>query len=984
LASLVSISSVVAACGLACVPSAWGQGASGPMLGLGAGGQADGAGQGLGASALARGALASLETAHPGVGVTWYQGRVSAIYGVPMAFADTPDAAANQWLAAFGASLGAGEFKPGKGDAGGLELALIRAHDVSFGRFVVYVYQQLVGGVPVEHGQVRVLVRRDVPDALGVNRNAVVLVTAKVAGMGDAAGVVATGDAASDGPGLNPVVLTGAEALERAKASRVLRSLTKWSEPELVVYFGEGDMDPWIAPRRAWAMQGEIPEIERRRNVRVFVDAETGTLLHVRSLILHADVAATVNAFATPGLRADVAANPPVLTTLPGALVNAAAGGAGGAGVSGFTNASGIATLLGLPDAGTTLDVSLTQGEWTRVEDTVTGVSILSTSAATSGSSPVTLTLNSAPTQFTTAQVNAFLHSTITRNFIKGRAPAFPGLDAPLPARVNLITASNINFCNAFYDGVSTNYFQAGGGCNNTAFSTVVAHEYGHHVVRELGLAQGAFGEGFADSVAIMIYDTGQIGQDFTTTGGLIRNPESANRQYPCTSSAIHTCGQILGGTIREIRRNLNQVYSSGVALDVARQLFVDWAQIASGGQGLNAAHPTTAIELLTVDDDNAILADGTPHFCQIAAALSEHGIESPSLALRVAFAYPDGVPAFLPPNAETPVRVVVSSNGATPTPNTGRVFFRVGGVGSFQQRAMIQVAPNTYDALIPTGACGTGTEFYFQVSSSAGTIVSPNVGCAAAPVVASSGFVAIAGADDFEADRGWTVGETTATTGAWVRVDPLGTAAQPGDDTTPAPGVAAWVTGNGTNASNPGEADIDNGITTLVSPAYDVAGAFDARVTYNRWFSNNSGQAPNLDIFRVEVSTNNGATWTPAETVGPTTQNSGGWLPAEWTLQGLGLTPTSQVRVRFIAQDIDAGSLVEAAIDDFAIVRVDCVVPEPCVADFDQDGGVTGADIEAFFAAFEIGAANADIDEDGGITGGDVEAFFLRFESGC
>jgi hypothetical protein len=53
------------------------------------------------------------------------------------------------------------------------------------------------------------------------------------------------------------------------------------------------------------------------------------------------------------------------------------------------------------------------------------------------------------------------------------------------------------------------------------------------------------------------------------------------------------------------------------------------------------------------------------------------------------------------------------------------------------------------------------------------------------------------------------------------------------------------------------------------------------------------------------------------------------------------------------------------------------------CPADFDQDGGVTGADVESFFLAFEAGDPCGDTDLDGGVTGADVEAFFLAFEAG-
>jgi RHS repeat-associated protein len=53
---------------------------------------------------------------------------------------------------------------------------------------------------------------------------------------------------------------------------------------------------------------------------------------------------------------------------------------------------------------------------------------------------------------------------------------------------------------------------------------------------------------------------------------------------------------------------------------------------------------------------------------------------------------------------------------------------------------------------------------------------------------------------------------------------------------------------------------------------------------------------------------------------------------------------------------------------------------PAVC-ADIDNDGGVNGADVEAFFVAFEAGNPEGDIDLDGGVSGADPEAFFAAFE---
>jgi T5SS/PEP-CTERM-associated repeat protein len=57
---------------------------------------------------------------------------------------------------------------------------------------------------------------------------------------------------------------------------------------------------------------------------------------------------------------------------------------------------------------------------------------------------------------------------------------------------------------------------------------------------------------------------------------------------------------------------------------------------------------------------------------------------------------------------------------------------------------------------------------------------------------------------------------------------------------------------------------------------------------------------------------------------------------------------------------------------------------PSPsCPADFNQDGGVDGADVDAFFTAWEAGDSAADVNQDGGVDGSDVDTFFLAWEAG-
>ena len=54
-----------------------------------------------------------------------------------------------------------------------------------------------------------------------------------------------------------------------------------------------------------------------------------------------------------------------------------------------------------------------------------------------------------------------------------------------------------------------------------------------------------------------------------------------------------------------------------------------------------------------------------------------------------------------------------------------------------------------------------------------------------------------------------------------------------------------------------------------------------------------------------------------------------------------------------------------------------------PCMADFNQDGGVDGQDVQVFFDDWEHGRSRSDVNLDGGVDGSDVVAFFAAWEAG-
>ena len=53
------------------------------------------------------------------------------------------------------------------------------------------------------------------------------------------------------------------------------------------------------------------------------------------------------------------------------------------------------------------------------------------------------------------------------------------------------------------------------------------------------------------------------------------------------------------------------------------------------------------------------------------------------------------------------------------------------------------------------------------------------------------------------------------------------------------------------------------------------------------------------------------------------------------------------------------------------------------CPADFNQDGGIDGSDVGAFFVVWAGGGCDGDVNQDGGVDGEDVSAFFVVWSAG-
>ena len=195
-------------------------------------------------------------------------------------------------------------------------------------------------------------------------------------------------------------------------------------------------------------------------------------------------------------------------------------------------------------------------------------------------------------------------------------------------------------------------------------------------------------------------------------------------------------------------------------------------------------------------------------------------------------------------------------------------------------------------------------------------------------PVVVSKQDYIVAGNfslvlfDDFETDQGWIVDPLdSATLGRWELDDPEGTyvnslMVQPEDDHTDPPGVNCYVTGALAGPST-GTNDVDGGATTLISPLFGVNSTEPVFLQYHYWYSNNLGPGTADDLFEVYLSNDNGQSWVRIQTVASSASR---WRFNQIRVHEF-LPHTGLMRVRFTASDRGDTSLVEAAVDDVAVI---------------------------------------------------------------
>jgi Zn-dependent metalloprotease len=298
----------------------------------------------------------------------------------------------------------------------------------------------------------------------------------------------------------------------------------------------------------------------------------------------------------------------------------------------------------------------------------------------------------------------------------------------------------------------------------------------------------------------------------------------------------------------------------------------------------------------------------------EVAQAWRAVEVDFPEAGL--AFNYPLGNPRTIPYLENTTVEVEVSGLvGGTPVPGTAQIHYSIDS-GEMITEALYLVNNNIYQATLPALQCGSTLEYYFSAQEAGGEwFYHPDVQTPFTPVVVDELLISFA--DNFESDLGWTVyGDAMA--GQWERGVPVSENTNGPEFDFDGSGQC-YLTGNAE-----GDSDVDDGITHLVSPAFDLNSA-DGIISFAIWYDNRcyDGQIAG-DMLYIWLSNDDGDTWTLAEVVGPNPAFEEIWQEHEFVISDV-ITPTSQMRLRFEFGDTGLPTCAEAAVDAIQVIQFAC-----------------------------------------------------------
>jgi hypothetical protein len=524
-----------------------------------------------------------------------------------------------------------------------------------------------------------------------------------------------------------------------------------------------------------------------------------------------------------------------------------------------------------------------------------------------------TATWSKASDEYGDSQLIAFVAASTAKAFAQARLnPELAWLDSQIP-----ITVNEQQTCNAYSTGNALHFYKAstptiGGGigseqCENTGRLTdVVYHEFGHSlhnnsIIPGQGAFDGALSEGLADTLAQAITGDHGMGRGFFMTDAPLRDldPVGTEKRWPDDATGeVHDDGEIIGGTLWDLRTALQTQYGTDAGYEMWLKLFYAIMQRSSD-------IPSTYAEALLADDDDGNLGNGTPNFCLIDSVFAAHGLSDATVTLGLAPPVRDGNTIGV---TVTPREVDLGC--PAPTVDAGTVTWKVRG-GAYSTLEMAGAA-DSWSAAIPTQADGSVVQYRVEIKLSNGSSIVYPQNKADPDYQFYVGNVETLYCADFESGLGdWTVGASSANRLEFEVGAPLGIGGDP------------LTAHGGTNILGI-DLGSDDGLyrsrTTqwAESPEIDLQGNTNVRLQYYRWLDVEDGLYD-----KATISANGQTVWSnyaSASENSPTTNHT----DKEWVFQDVDLSAqaaSGTVKLKFALESDQGLELAGWNIDDVCLV---------------------------------------------------------------
>jgi len=548
--------------------------------------------------------ILDFQNENPGAHPYFEEGEFMAVYGRAFSNGDTPEQSVQNFLNRYAGMIAGdlGDLRPIEGDTpDSIVRGVMFNRDTRAYKFSLVSFEQARSGIPVFRSRIGFLMRNDPGYPM-----------------------VLSGWSVRDLGGFDPGQNGGEVEVTKAMVRAARRSMgvdeVQTSDPQRVIYAGVEKMheEPRLAVvfTATWGSTETYPDYQKRLFV---ADANTGEILHTENQIHEmTDVVGNVSGRATDGWRSGNC-DPQSTMGMPWAQVRIQGGNTAYADVNGDY-------VIPHGGGGQVTVESRLMSRWFTVRDIAAGGATPLLTQNVTPPGPANFLHNPSNTEFPRANVDCYLHSNIIRDFVLEYAPNFPVINTQQGFIVNTNISSS---CNAYYDG-AINFFRAQGGCSNTGNSTIVYHEYGHHLIAVTGNGQGQMGEGTGDTMAYIISDQPQLAMGFQNCNSPLRSGVN-NIQYPCSGG--HNCAGLLSGAVWETRNELVNTEPIDY-YDIVGSLFVNMLIVRgqTGGQNGTQITPFITILFLELDDDDNDINNGTPHYFEIAQGFGEHNLDAPPI----------------------------------------------------------------------------------------------------------------------------------------------------------------------------------------------------------------------------------------------------------------------------------------------------------------------------------------------------------------